>query len=95
LANNKSFHNYKFPFIVSAYVDLNLHCCTAENPARGYAENEEANSETFLKLLGLDRVGYSELLLARTRGREGEICVENTKNLEELLAPHLPKAIRS
>jgi hypothetical protein len=33
--------------------------------------------------------------LARTRGREGEICIENTKNLQELLAPHLPKAIRS
>jgi hypothetical protein len=32
--------------------------------------------------------------LARARGREGEICVENTKNLQELLAPHLPKAIR-
>jgi hypothetical protein len=33
--------------------------------------------------------------VTRVRGREGEICVENTKNLQELLAPHLPKAIRS
>jgi hypothetical protein len=31
----------------------------------------------------------------RSRGREGEICVENTKNLQELLVPHLPKAIRA